>query len=1148
MLKRSVGKLNKSKVEANSSERGEGPSSSFEFSSSFPSMNKIRTVGNTEESYLAHVNGELLKKYQPMNRFAKLKLKKVIERKLMQQQEMTEQSRIQELETEINRLSATCKCLEAQNIIAAAQMVDFMTLSIGNFVSLSTYFIYQKIIWWIFAESNCCSYYIGISEIKWILLLLPYLYNRFNYGVVNRRFHVFAVAFVMIARIKLTRWRVNTFAVTSKHSQQKSVTNQNQDDGIDTDDKTSNKENDNFGNSITEDDIWDANYEINARFLYSSILRLKGLWTKSAQYISSRADFVPLPYVRELSKLQDEAPKSAWKDIEKILRKNGILEHFDVDHEPIASASIGQVHVAYFKDRKIPPSAVSQKVVVKVQHPHADTLLSDDFVSLRIIARIISILEPEYKFFEILMKEWANESIHELDFNKELDNLVSAGAAISAMERSMSMAAEVRTNDDGSDSQFIPFSVEVPRPFKLFTNRHVLVMTFCEGARIDDSEMIARCDIPKEAIMNAVSQTNAYMMYCSDIFSGDPHPGNLFLRPGLTNGETFGFTIILLDWGLAKRLPEEKRIGFCQMTYGAATFDFGLLMDGFKTLGLKLKRENVAEDMAGIRFMLRDMAPRDIARRRVKNKMKSDRKNFSSKQKGDRVPVESDAYPGEFFFFVRTNELLHGLGSRLGVQLGYLDILKSFALTGLKQSKHYGRNIIKPDPIHDENIFDWKLQAKIEKTLKSLPDIAGAQVCLLNKEGDTLAHIVTGHLGSLKSHLSMRSDSLVLGFSVTKAISATLVHVMVEKGYMDYDEPICKRIWTNFCPTEDPPSEVLDAIAWRWKRSITLRHILTHTSGLWSATPYDLTIQKLSCCEICCKTFEYNNERLHDTLLPTHEPGSQCIYHPLSFGWLVAGCVIGAYSTKHGQSISYREIYEELMLPRLSKTTKESGFHPCGGDLNSHDLAYFDAEVKISQFLQRKREAEEMGERLSIQSSENDFGTDMSTNTKMQDILKSIRGREFLLDVRIWNSRDGLIANVPSAGGRFTAKGLASFYNDLGSGRIVSSPTLDVITTPLVEENGLQELQGQTVFSNSNIGKKSSSSKTSFALGYQILELPKNVGGTAIGHAGVGGSLGLLHIESGVSVGIMFNKSPQTIGERNITRELIDVISKHLQW
>lgn len=1064
------------------------------------------------------------------------KMKKMAES--MMQQRMNQTGETEHLKLEVQRLSSACKCLEAQNIIAAAQMVDFIAVSIGNVCSLVSYVMYQKILWWV---ASLFGSSIALDGVKWVFLFIPYIYNKKYYGVIHRRFHVFAVAFIMILRIKLTRWRVNTFASKSKlERNDESVENNNEVRSSD------------YGYDITEDDIWDANYEINARFLYSAILRLKGLWTKTAQYLSSRADFVPVPYVRELSKLQDEAPVSDWKDIRSILKKNGILDKLTVEPEPIASASIGQVHVAYLKESH---DSSSNKVVVKVQHPHADTLLSDDFISLRIIARIISILEPEYKFFEILMNEWANESIHELDFNKELENLVTAGQAIESMEKSTPM--NVKVQSDGTDCHSIPFSVEIPKPFHNLTSRHVLVMTFSEGVRVDDSEMIAKCNVPREAIMSAVAQANAYMMYCSDIFSGDLHPGNVFLRPGLINGEQFGFTIILLDWGLAKRLSQEKRTGFCQMTYGAATFDFGLIMDAFKTLGLKMKRENVSEDMSGIRFLLRDMAPREIARQRVKSKMKSDKKAFESKKKGERVPVESDAYPGEFFFFVRTNELLHGLGSRLGVHLTYLDILKPFALAGLKKANQYKRNLTIPDPLDEEKVMDLDLQQKIEIVLNGFDGLAGAQVCVLDKKGCTLAHSVIGHLGSLKSHLHMRSDSLVLGFSVTKATAATLVHAMVEDGYMSYDEPICKRIWPEFCPFTDPPEDLLIAMgdsskemikAWGWKRKITLRHILTHTSGLWSATPTNLTIQKLASCELCTESFEYNSERPEETLLPTHEPGAECVYHPLSFGWLVAGCVTGAYRLKHGVNVTYKQVFDTILSPRLSDSTRNSGFHPCGGDHSVHDLAFFDAEVDLSRFIQMKREAKEMGESFVLDASEHgDSGRFSDEGTpKLKELMNSIKGREFLLDVRIWNSQDALGANVPSAGGRFSAKGLASFYHDLGSGRILSPKAFEIATTAAVEEKGLQELQGQTVFSSNNSGN--TSSKSVFALGYQLFELPKNVGGTALGHAGVGGSLGLFHIESGVSVAIMFNKAPQTNGGKVHTKQILEVIAKHLKW
>ncbi|KAI2494099.1 hypothetical protein MHU86_20458 [Fragilaria crotonensis] len=105
-------------------------------------------------------------------------------------------------------------------------------------------------------------------------------------------------------------------------------------------------------------------------------------------------------------------------------------------------------------------------------------------------------------------------------------------------------------------------------------------MSFCEGGRVDDFEMMEREGISRDAVMDAVSQTFAQMMYVSEIFNGDPHPGNVFLRPG-TSVSKEGFTLVLLDWGLAKRMPADKRLAFCQMALAAATLDFGMLLDAF---------------------------------------------------------------------------------------------------------------------------------------------------------------------------------------------------------------------------------------------------------------------------------------------------------------------------------------------------------------------------------------------------------------------------------------------------------------------------------------------------------------------------------------------------------------------------------------
>lgn len=408
---------------------------------------------------------------------------------------------LERIEAEKAALASRCRKLEAQNIIAAAQAVDILAISIGLVSALCCYYLYFSIIWRVFVAFEW-NHVASVWVLKPLLIVAPYLHNKYNYGITYRRFQVFAVAFIMIVRIKLVRKRCNRFlSSTNNHDHDNDDDDNNSGDNNEKDLSTLQRQGEGKFDPITEDDIWESNYEINARFLYSSILRLRGLWTKTAQYISSRADFMPVPYVRELSKLQDEAPNTPWSDIKLMLAKAGILDKFShIDEKPLASASIGQVHVGYLKK-------TDEKVVIKCQHPHALTLLSDDFISLKIISRIVSILEPEYKFFEILMNEWAVESRKELDFRIEVENLESASKALEKMT--------VKITKNGS-----PFSVEVPKPIKDLSSKRVMVMNFCEGKRVDDLQQIESCNVSRECVMDSVAQAFAHMMYATDIFNG----------------------------------------------------------------------------------------------------------------------------------------------------------------------------------------------------------------------------------------------------------------------------------------------------------------------------------------------------------------------------------------------------------------------------------------------------------------------------------------------------------------------------------------------------------------------------------------------------------------------------------------------------
>lgn len=743
-------------------------------------------------------------------------------------------------------------------------------------------------------------------------------------------------------------------------------------------------------------------------------------------------------------------------------------------------------------------------------------------------------MEPDYEFLEILMREWAQEARKELDFLTEAQNLRDAQTAIRQLLPKASSTVLAK-DQDGNE---LPFSVEIPRPIDSLCNNDVLVMNFCEGVRLDDFERLKEWNLPRNAIVNAVTQSFAHMMYNSHIFNGDPHIGNLLIRPGTGGSKTKGFTLILLDWGLAKRLSEQKRLAFCKLVYASSTFDFGLLMDSYKELNLRLKKEDVGRSMANVRFMLRDMATRDRARKRIKAKIKSDMARMDQSPKEEKVQIKSKAYPGEMFFFVRVNELLHGLGSRFDVDMQYLEVLQPYAERGLRESNAYNEHVEVTRSITKPTTIDGKLEEKLVDVLTELEvskEIVGAQICIVNDKGETLADVAAGTLGGLKSHIPMQSNALILGYSCTKAITATLAHAMVREGYLSYDEPLCKRVWQNFCPYEEPPTDLANALdlkkdevaqRWHWKRQISLWHVLTHQAGLHTALPPKLTIKDLSSCEFCTSSFEYNEESPEDTLLPTKAPGVEVVYHAMSFGWLVAGALCGAYSLRHNKSgVTFEEVYNALLATKLSPETLSLGFRPCGGKGDFVLAQTCIEQVGLSSRLQKRREMAAMGELSETPLAE----------TGAAEALKTFKGKEFLLDPRIWNSVDAIDANVPAAGGRFSAAALAHFYHDLGSGRILDKSIVEKITSLVVTEKCGSDIQGVTSLTDDD--------RTVLGCGYQLLRFDKdNDQPSGFGHAGVGGSIGVHHRPTGLSMALMLNKAD---GGKDTTLKIVRVIGEY---
>ena len=154
---------------------------------------------------------------------------------------------------------------------------------------------------------------------------------------------------------------------------------------------------------------------LNARRIEAAILRLRGLFIKVGQLISIMANFLPDAFREELQRLQDQVPPRPYRDIEARLREEfggrGPGEVFaEFSPEPVASASIGQVHRA-----RLP---TGEEVAVKVQYPDIEEIVRIDLRALKRIFGLLRWFMPDYGF-DTIYREIREMVLAELDYRLE---------------------------------------------------------------------------------------------------------------------------------------------------------------------------------------------------------------------------------------------------------------------------------------------------------------------------------------------------------------------------------------------------------------------------------------------------------------------------------------------------------------------------------------------------------------------------------------------------------------------------------------------------------------------------------------------------------------------------------------------------------
>ncbi|CAB5095178.1 Uncharacterized ABC1 family protein [Olavius algarvensis associated proteobacterium Delta 3] len=253
---------------------------------------------------------------------------------------------------------------------------------------------------------------------------------------------------------------------------------------------------------------------------------------KLAQAVSSRPDLVPVDFVKELAKLQDKVPPAPFENLQHIFFTELTLPpdqvFASIDPEPIASASIGQVHRAQMTD--------GEDVAVKVQRPGIRKVIE---VDLEIMLHLATLMERH---------------IEEISFHKPVKIVEEFARSI---EKEIDFTVEA-TNMERFASQFLddPF-IYVPKVFREASGPRILTMEYVDGIKISNVTRLKEAGLDPKIVIDRGADFFLRQVFQNGFFHADPHPGNIFVLPDNV--------ICMLDYGMMGSIDLHTREMFVDL-------------------------------------------------------------------------------------------------------------------------------------------------------------------------------------------------------------------------------------------------------------------------------------------------------------------------------------------------------------------------------------------------------------------------------------------------------------------------------------------------------------------------------------------------------------------------------------------------------
>ncbi|XVF17149.1 hypothetical protein REPUB_Repub10bG0094500 [Reevesia pubescens] len=409
-----------------------------------------------------------------------------------------------------------------------------------------------------------------------------------------------------------------------------------------------------------------------AKWLKESILRLGPTFIKVGQQFSTRVDILAQEYVDQLAELQDQVPPFPSETAVSIVEEElggPVDDLFDqFDYEPIAAASLGQVHRARLK---------GQEVVIKVQRPGLKDLFDIDLKNLRVIAEYLQKVDPKSdgakRDWVAIYDECASVLYQEIDYTQEAAN------------------AELFANNF-KDMDY----VKVPMIYWKYTTPQVLTMEYVPGIKINKIQALDQLGVDRKRLGRYAVESYLEQILSHGFFHADPHPGNIAVD------DVNGGRLIFYDFGMMGSISSNIREGLLEVFYGIYEKDPDKVLQAMIQMGVLVPTGDMTAVRRTAQFFLNSFEERLAAQRReremattelgfkkplTKEEMMEKKKQRLAAIGEDLLAIAADQpfrFPATFTFVVRAFSVLDGIGKGLDPLFDITEIAKPYALELLR--------------------------------------------------------------------------------------------------------------------------------------------------------------------------------------------------------------------------------------------------------------------------------------------------------------------------------------------------------------------------------------------------------------------------------------------------------------------------------